>query len=65
MQERTSEQLNLFENIEQQDRQRKLEKSIIEIKYKMGKNAIIKGMDLQEAATTQIRNKLIGGHNGN
>jgi len=30
----------------------------------MGKNAIIRGMDLQENATTLIRNKLVGGHNG-
>ncbi len=30
----------------------------------MGKNIILKGMNLEENATTQIRNKLIGGHNG-
>ena len=29
----------------------------------MGKNAIIRGMDLEEGATTIMRNKLIGGHN--
>ena len=59
-----NEQINLFENIENNTKERKLEKSIIEIKSKMGKNSIIRGMNLQEHATTLIRNKLIGGHNG-
>ena len=30
---------------------------------KYGKNAILKGMNLQNKATTKMRNKLIGGHN--
>ena len=30
----------------------------------MGKNTIVRGMDLEEGATTMVRNKLIGGHNG-
>lgn len=64
LQEVTSEQLNLFEDLESKTKERKLEKSIIEIKSKMGKNAIIRGMNLEEGATTLIRNKLIGGHNG-
>ncbi len=64
LQEHTSEQINLFDDIDKNIKERKLEKSIIEIKYKMGKNSIIRGIDLQEGATTMIRNKLIGGHNG-
>jgi len=36
----------------------------LEIKDKFGKNAMLRGMDLQEGATQQVRNKLIGGHNG-
>ena len=28
-----------------------------------GKNSIVRGMDLEEGATTILRNKLIGGHN--
>ena len=34
----------------------------LEIKKKYGKNAILKGMNLQEGATTIDRNKQIGGH---
>ena len=30
----------------------------------MGKNTIIRGMDLEEGATTRVRNQLVGGHNG-
>ena len=64
LQEDENEQLNLFESIENKDKEKKLEKTIIELKAKMGKNAILKGMNLEENATTIIRNKLIGGHNG-
>ncbi len=58
------EQLSLFEDIEKKDKERELENAINEIKIKMGKNSIIRAMDLQENATKIIRNKLIGGHNG-
>ena len=64
MQKDDNQQINLFESLENQDKQKKLEKTIIELKAKMGKNVILKGMNLEESATTQIRNKLIGGHNG-
>jgi len=58
------EQMNLFINEKEKKKELKIEKSIINIKEKYGKNAILKGMNLQEDATTIIRNKLIGGHNG-
>ena len=35
---------------------------MLAIKKKFGKNAIVKGMDLQEGATTMERNRQIGGH---
>ena len=56
-------QLSLFKNQEKVDEERKLEIAMCSIKNKMGKNAIIRGMDLEEGATTMMRNKLIGGHN--
>lgn len=56
------EQLNLFINQEHIEKERKLEKAINEIKIKMGKNAILKGMNFEEGATTKLRNTLIGGH---
>lgn len=56
-------QLNLFNDQEKIDRERKLELAMCSIKNKMGKNKILRGMNLEEGATTMIRNKLIGGHN--
>lgn len=44
------------------DRERKLQEATITIKKKFGKNAILKGMNLQEGATAKNRNEQIGGH---
>lgn len=57
-------QLNLFKNQEKLDKERNLEFAINSLKNKMGKNKILRGMNLEEGATAQVRNKLIGGHNG-
>ena len=62
--ETESVQLSLFIDQERMDEERKLELAMCSIKNKMGKNAIIRGMDLEDGATTIMRNKLIGGHNG-
>jgi DNA polymerase V len=43
-------------------REKKVQKVILEIKKKHGRNAILKGMNLEEGATTVDRNKQIGGH---
>ena len=56
-------QLSLFKDQKKIDEERKLELAMCSIKNKMGKNAIIRGMDLEDGATTIMRNKLIGGHN--
>ena len=56
--------IGLFTNIEEDAKERKIQETILEIKQKYGKNAILKGMNLEEKATTRTRNKLIGGHNG-
>ena len=56
-------QLSLFADQEKIDKERKLELTISGIKNKMGKNTILRGMNLEEGATTLVRNKLIGGHN--
>ena len=63
------EQIDLFTDyqkreLEQQKekRERSLQKAMINIKGRYGKNAIIKGMNLQEAGTTIERNSQVGGH---
>ena len=52
------------EDEEQQEekKERNLQKAVIDIKNKYGKNAIIKGMNLQDAGTTIDRNNQVGGH---
>lgn len=43
-------------------KRKRLQKATIQIKQKYGKNAILKGMNLEEGATTKERNEIIGGH---
>lgn len=69
LKERTYEQINLFTDYREKEEKQKeeltekeLQKAMIDIKKKYGKNAILKGMNLQEGATTIDRNKQIGGH---
>ena len=69
--EKTFEQINLFTNYEEkknnkkkEQKEKKIQEALIDIKNKYGKNAVIKGMDLQENATTIARNKQVGGHQG-
>ncbi len=45
-------------------KEKKLQKAIISIKDKYGKNALLKGTDFEDAATQRERNKFIGGHRG-
>ena len=66
-------QISLFDDSEEIERrqssektagekERRLQKAPIEIRRKFGKNAILKGMNLQESGTTIERNKQVGGH---
>ena len=61
--EAQSQQLSLFDNVgEDLERNYKIQKAVLDVKKKYGKNTIIKAMDLEEAATTIERNRQIGGH---
>jgi len=44
------------------EKERRMQKAVIDIKRKYGKNAIMKGMNLEEGATAKDRNRQIGGH---
>lgn len=44
------------------EREKKMQQAVLSIKKKFGKNAILKGMNLQEGATAKDRNGQIGGH---
>lgn len=67
------EQLDLFTDYEQLEQERNernqklaqersLQEAMLNIKKKYGKNAILKGMNLEEGGTTIERNREIGGH---
>ena len=47
---------------EERERERSMQQAVLELKKKFGKNAVLKGMNLQEGATTIERNRQIGGH---
>lgn len=72
-QKKEYKQLDLFTDYEEEARknsevkeklkeERRIQKAILDIQKKYGKNAILKGMDLQEGAMTRERNNQIGGH---
>lgn len=56
------EQYDLFTDYAEVERDRKLQRAALQIKKKFGKNALVRGMDLQEEGTTIERNRQIGGH---
>jgi DNA polymerase V len=43
-------------------KERKLQETILDIKKKFGKNALLKGLDFADGATARERNEQIGGH---
>lgn len=55
-------QYSLLVDAEELEKNRKVQKAVISIKNKFGKNAILKGMNLEEHGTTRERNHQIGGH---
>ena len=69
------EQLDLFTNYEAVNKQKemnlkaeeeekKIQKTLLDIKKKYGKNSILRGMNLEEGATAKDRNEEVGGHKG-
>lgn len=67
--EKLYEQIDFFsdykkkeEEVKSEKEEKNLQRAMINIKNKYGKNAILKGMNLQEAGTTIDRNSQIGGH---
>lgn len=55
-------QYDLFTDPVKLDKERRLQEAVLAIKAKYGKNAILKGMNLQQKSTARERNRQIGGH---
>lgn len=60
--EEVYKQYNFLVDEMETEKDRRLQKAALEIKKKYGKNALVRGMDLQDAGTTIERNRQIGGH---
>ncbi|MBP5247149.1 MAG: DNA methylase [Fibrobacter sp.] len=56
------EEFDLFTDTKAEEKEKKRMQAELLIKKRFGKNAILKGMDLQEGATAKERNEQIGGH---
>ena len=59
-----AEQYDFFTDLKQVEKEKKLVFSVISLKEKYGKNAVLKGLDLKQKATQRERNNMVGGHNG-
>lgn len=57
-----NEQYDLFTSPKDMERDRKAQKAVLKIKGKYDSNAVLKGTDFMEGATTRDRNHQIGGH---
>ena len=62
-------QLDLFTDYEKEEekekerlKERKIQEAMLAIKKKYGKNAVLRGMNFEDGATTKERNEQIGGH---
>ena len=55
-------QPGLFDDESDLQKENSLQNARLKIINKFGKNALLKGMDLEEGATTRDRNAQIGGH---
>ena len=72
-QKATPVELNLFKDHEQiekekqeentkREKERRIQKTLLEIKKKYGKNTILKGLNFEDGSTARLRNNQIGGH---
>lgn len=55
-------QYSFFSDTAELEKNRKMQKAVLEIKNKFGKNSILKGMNFEDGAMTRERNHQIGGH---
>lgn len=58
----TDEQKRREEEDAALEKEKRRQQAVLHIRKKYGKNAILKGMNLEEGATAVDRNRQIGGH---
>lgn len=53
---------DLFTDWEQVEKEKTIERTVLEVRDKFGKNAVLRGINLNKAGTQRERNEMIGGH---
>lgn len=54
--------IDLFTDVAADEREHDLQRAVLAVKGKFGKNALLRGMSLTEKATARERNEQVGGH---
>ena len=54
---------DLFTSFQRVEKEKRIQNTLVQIKNKYGKNAILKGMNMCDKSMAKVRNTLIGGHN--
>ena len=62
MRDEKYEQYDLFTDTEKVLQERKLQQTLVQIRDRFGKNAVLKGISGLDQATAKYRNQTIGGH---
>lgn len=57
------EMYDLFTSFQRVEKEKRIQNTLVQIKNKYGKNAILKGMNVCDKSMAKVRNTLIGGHN--
>ena len=55
-------QYDFFTDLNEQEKEDKMQHAVLDIKKKFGKNSILRGINFEEGATMRDRNVQIGGH---
>lgn len=56
--------ITFFTDIKAEEKERRLQETIVDLRNKYGKNTVLKGISYTENATARDRNRMVGGHNG-
>ena len=63
IQPQEKEMYDLFTSFQRVEKEKRIQNTLVQIKNKYGKNAILKGMNVCDKSMAKVRNTLIGGHN--
>lgn len=56
------QQLDLFTDAQREQQEKELQRTLLRLRKRYGNNAVLKGLNYRQGATTRERNSQIGGH---